>query len=395
MKKKNKKIFLFLNFLFIILVIATSFYFLNQNKEIHNKKISEIQKNNPTIKDEEIKISLFKNYYNQAVKIVSKMTLEEKVGQLFLVRYDKENIENFTNLYPGGYILFAKDFENHTKETIKEELETLQNKNKYPLVIGVDEEGGFVTRISRFSAFRSEKFKSPRAYLEEGGLDLLEKTEKEKAKLLKELGINLNLAPVADVSVNENDFINNRTFGKDAKETSLLIEQMVKFANEEKISSCLKHFPGYGNNVDTHTGIAIDNRSYKELKENDFLPFKAGIRAKVPTILVSHNIITSIDSNLPASLSKNVLKELRETLKFSGIIMTDDLAMEAVKSYVEAKKSVTLALNAGNDLIITSDFPTMYQEALTAARNKEVSEETINKAVLRIIAWKYSNNLFL
>ena len=162
--------------------------------------------------------------------------------------------------------------------------------NKYKLIMAVDEEGGYVTRVSRFPAFRSEKFASPRTYYEQGGYELLEQMENEKATLLKEIGINLNLAPVADVSTNENDFINNRTLGKGAKETSDYIKHMVKYANNNKINSCLKHFPGYGNNEDTHTGIAIDNRSYETFIENDYLPFKAGIEEKVPCILVSHNM---------------------------------------------------------------------------------------------------------
>ena len=222
---------------------------------------------------------------------------------------------------------------------------------------------------------------------------LLEQIENEKAKLLKSLGLNLNLAPVADVSTNENDFIYSRAFGKGASETSEYISKMVTYANNNKINSCLKHFPGYGNNVDTHTGIAIDERDYESFKNNDFLPFEAGIKENVPSILISHNIVKCMDENYPASLSKNVIKELRDTLNFTGIIITDDLAMDAVKSYVENGKAATLALNAGNDMIITSDFVTMYKEELQSIENKEVSIDTLNKAVIRIIAWKYYSGI--
>lgn len=346
------------------------------------------------ITDNEIKESIFKDSYKEASKLVTDMTIEEKIAQLFLVRYDKTYPNKYKDTPPGGYILFAKDFENHTKESIKKELDNAQNTNKYPLIIGVDEEGGYVTRVSRFEAFRSERFKSPRAYYEEGGESLLKETEQEKAELLKSIGINLNLAPVADVSTNENDFIYNRTFGRNATETSELIKKMVEYANENKINSCLKHFPGYGNNVDTHTGVAIDNREYQELKENDYLPFKKGIEAKVPSVLVSHNVINSIDSEYPASLSGKVIYELRNNLGFTGIIMTDDLAMDAVKSYVNDGKAATLAINSGNDMIITSDFETMYNEVLKSYKDGIIKEETINKAVLRIIAWKYESNLF-
>ena len=337
---------------------------------------------------------IFKDYYKEARKVVETMTTKEKVGQLFLVRYNASDIEYLSNFYPGGYILFAKDFENHTKDSIKKEIDKDQSLNKYPLIMGVDEEGGFVTRVSRFTNFRGERFSSPRAYFDQGGYQLVEQTEKEKADLLKSIGINLNLAPVADISTDPNDFINNRAFGKGTAETSEFIKNMVGYANKNKINSCLKHFPGYGNNVDTHTGIAIDERSYDNFVNNDYKPFEAGIKEGVPSVLVSHNVIKAIDPDYPASLSKKVIDELRNKLDFSGIIMTDDLAMDAVKSYVEDGKAATLAINAGNDMIITSDFLTMKNEVIASVEDGTIKEETLDEAVTRIIAWKYYSGLF-
>ena len=377
---KKRIILIFLILLVVLLVTGCT-----KTKEKETKKY---------IEDKEIKESIFKDSYKKASKLVTDMTIEEKVAQLFIVTYDKYYTNKYTETPPGGYLLFAKDIQDHTKETMKEELGNANNKSKYPLVFAVDEEGGFVTRVSRFKEFRDEKFKSPRDYYEEGGENLLKETETEKAKLLKSIGFNLNLAPVADVSTNENDFINNRTFNRNAAETSELIKKMVEYANENKINSCLKHFPGYGNNEDTHTGVAIDNRDYKELTDNDYLPFKAGIEAKVPCVLVSHNVINSIDSEYPASLSGKVIYELRNNLNFTGIIITDDLSMDAVKSYVEDGNAATLAIQSGNDMIITSEFEKMYKEVLNSYKEGIISEETINKAVLRIISWKYESNLF-
>ncbi len=377
-----KKILLLL---FITLIFISGCTIKEKKEEIKEEKL---------IEDKDVENSIFKDYYKKAAKLVTNMTIEEKVAQMFLVRYDKTLVSKYSKYSPGGYILFAKDFENHTKESIKNELDNDNKLNKYPLILGVDEEGGYVTRVSRFTEFRSEKFKSPKSYYEEGGYELVKEAEKEKAKLLKSIGINLNLAPVADVSTNENDFMYIRSFREDANKTSEYIKNMVEYANEEKINSCLKHFPGYGNNVDTHTGIAIDERSYETFINEDYLPFKAGIDAKVPCILVSHNIMTAIDSKYPSSLSYKVINELRKTLEFTGIVMTDDLEMDAVKDYVEDKKAATMAVNAGNDMIITSDFENMYNEVLNSYKEGNIEEETINKAVLRIIAWKYYSNLF-
>lgn len=356
-------------------------------KEV-NKKSDDYKKETVVSND------LFGKYYDEANKKMKNMSLEEKVGQLFLVRYDSNLASNWIKkYYPGGYIMFAKDFNNQTKESIKKEIDDLQSISKVPLVIAVDEEGGYVTRVSRYPSFRESKFLAPRSYYESGGEKLLEQTEKEKAKLLLSIGVNLNLAPVADVSIDSNDFINIRTFNRNAKETAVLIGKMVNYANEEGISSSLKHFPGYGNNVDTHTGIAIDERSYENFVENDYLPFEEGIKNKVPTVLVSHNIIKCMDSEYPATLSKKVISELREKLNFTGVVITDDLSMSAVNSYVENGSAAVLAVNAGEDLIITSDFVKMYNSVYEAVKNKEIDMETIDKAVRRNIAWKIAYDM--
>lgn len=370
----------------MLVAIAGGCYFVFKDKDevIQPKEIIE------EFPEEETN-DIFNEYYNDAAKLMSGMTLEEKVGQLFLVRYDTSTAgKQITNYYAGGFVLFAKDFQNHTKVTIKKEIDAKQGISKIPLALAVDEEGGYVTRVSRFPAFRSERFKSNRVLFETGGYELVESSEKEKAELLLSLGLNLNLAPVADVSTDSNDYINIRTFGREARETSTFISNIVNYNNKYGISSCLKHFPGYGNNVDTHNGIAIDNRSYESFVNNDFLPFKSGIEAGVPTILVSHNIVNSMDSNYPASLSKKVIDELRNTLGFSGVVITDDLAMGAVAKFVDGNTAATLAINAGNDMIITSSFETMYNEVLNNVKSGIIKEETIDKAVKRILAWKYA-----
>lgn len=373
-----------------VMVVGLLGFVFTNNGKVDNKSNKDI-KVNKNINGNE----LFSKEYESAQVKLDNMSLEEKVGQLFLVRYDKNMALSWINdYYAGGYILFAKDFDNHTKESIKEELSSLNKNSKIPMVFAVDEEGGYVTRVSRYKAFRDEKFPSPRDVYDSLGVEGLESIEKEKGELLLSLGINLNLAPVADVSVDSNDFINIRTFNRDAKETANLIGLMVDYVNEVGISSSLKHFPGYGNNVDTHTGVAIDERSYDNFLNNDYLPFEEGIKRKVPSILVSHNIIKCIDSEYPATLSKMIVTgELRNKLNFSGIIITDDLSMGAVSSYVDDNSAAVLAINAGNDLIITSDFVNMYNSVITAVKSGKIKMETIDTAVRRILAWKSFYNM--
>ena len=159
--------------------------------------------------------------------------------------------------------------------------------------------------------------------------------------------------------------------------------------NEQNMSSVLKHFPGYGNNVDTHTGVAIDKRDIEHFYDIDFVPFKAGINANVQSVLVSHNIVECMDSQKPASISPKVHEILRDNLNFTGVIMTDDLAMEGIKKYTTDESAAVLAVKAGNDMIISSDLATQKSEVVEAVKSGDISEEIINNAAKRIIAWKY------
>ena len=261
------------------------------------------------------------------------------------------------------------------------------------MLIGVDEEGGTVVRISSNPNLRSEKFKSPKELFLEGGFEKIASDTKEKCELLSSLGINVNLAPVADVSTDPNDFIYSRSLGQNPEQTANFVETVVKTSSENNISSVLKHFPGYGNNVDTHTGIAIDNRDYSSFESSDFIPFERGIKANAQGILVSHNIVKSMDENYPASLSPSVHDILRNKLNFTGVIMTDDLAMDAISLYTNGEDPAVLAVLAGNDILILSDYETSFNNLLSAAENGELDLSIIDKAVFRVLAWKYSMNI--
>ena len=361
-----------------------------ENEQDLNTSNTESEEN--TVKeDEEVSSDLFGAFYKQAEELLKTMSLEEKVGQMFLVRYPESGvISEIENKNPGGYILFGRDFKEKTKKSMTEELKKDQEASKIKLALGVDEEGGTVVRVSNYTAFRSSKFLSPQSLFEKGGLDLILEDSKEKSELLKSIGLNMNLAPVSDVSTSSNDFIYKRAYGKGAEETANYVSKLIQTMNESGMISTMKHFPGYGNNVDTHTGIAIDERPYETFVNSDFLPFKAGIEAKGPTILVSHNIVKCMDENKPASLSENVHKILREDLGFSGIIMTDDLAMDAVKTYVENGEAAVQAVLAGNDMIISSDFTKQKNEVVQAVNDGRISQDIIDKAVKRILAWKYA-----
>lgn len=332
---------------------------------------------------------LFAEFYKQAEEIVDKMSLEEKVAQMFLVRFpDAGELEEIVQARPGGFILFAKDFQYETKDSLQNKLQNLQDEVAIKFIFGVDEEGGIVTRVSRFPAFRAEKFASPQDLYARGGIDLVVSDTHDKSELLKSLGINMNLAPVADVATNVDSFIYERTLGRDASETASYVGAVVKEMQKDGIISVMKHFPGYGDNVDTHTGVAVDRREYEELEKIDLLPFESGIRVGGPVILVSHNIVEAMDDAMPASLSEAVHDILRDKLDFTGVIMTDDLAMDAVEKYSTNNEAATAAVLAGNDLIITSDFLKQKQEVVDAVNSGKIPESQIELAARRAIAMK-------
>ncbi len=327
-------------------------------------------------------------------ELLNRMTLEEKIAQMFLVRCPAEGALALTETYqPGGYIFFARDFENSTVENFQNELAEYQSVSKIPMFFAVDEEGGTVVRASRYQQFRKEPFWSPQKLYASGGMDAILKDTREKTAFLQNLGINLNLAPVCDVSENPADFIYDRSFGKSAKETADYVSCVVTEMVQGGIGSCLKHFPGYGNNADTHTGIAYDKRPDETFAESDFLPFAAGITAGAGMVMVSHNVVLSMDSSLPASLSGEVHRILREDLHFEGIMITDDLAMDAIGNFTGDENAAVLAVLAGNDMICATNFVTQMEAVAEAVRQGEISEEAIDTSVLRILQYKKKLNM--
>ncbi len=329
-------------------------------------------------------------------KLMGSMTLEEKVGQLFFVRCPAESAaEDVQTYHLGGYILFGRDTKDKTANELIQAIQSYQDAAAVPLLIGVDEEGGTVVRISSNPHLRNEKFASPQRLYSLGGMERITADAREKDVLLRALGFNVNLAPVADVSTNSSDFIYPRAFGQDADATADYVSAVTAQMAADGMGSVLKHFPGYGNNEDTHTGIAVDDRPYEDFVNSDFLPFSAGFESgrAMTAVLVSHNIVECMDGELPASLSPNVHRILREELGFDGVVMTDDLAMEAVSAYAGNGAVAVMALEAGNDLVLTTDYRTQIPKVIGAVENGDLDESVIDTACRRVLRWKQALGL--
>lgn len=326
--------------------------------------------------------------------LLSGLTTEEKVGQLFLARCRKETAaEDIAQYHLGGLVLFDRDTEDETPESLRQTLERYQKAATIPLLIAVDEEGGSVVRISDKPAFRDAPFSSPRSLYEGGGMEALRTAEVEKDALLSDLGINVNLAPVCDITTDPAAFLYDRSLGQSPELTCQWVQIAVEEGQTYGIGCVLKHFPGYGNNADTHVGIAIENRSLEELEAQDLLPFAAGMEAGCGAVMVSHIQVTALDAEYPASLSPAVHRYVRETMGYNGVLVTDDLVMDAISVPYGVGEAAVLAVLAGNDLLISSDFPEQHAAVLEAIREGRISEEQIDNAVRRVLLWKQSLGL--
>lgn len=363
--------------LLILVIIGGRFFLLPKVKEKKNlplptnkitEKIIEVKK------DEEIE------------RWLSELTLKEKVEQLFFVPYNQSTASaNY-----GGIIFFAQDFAGKDETGVKEMIKKLQAAAKVPLLLGVDEEGGVVNRVSKNKKLRKSEFASAQNLLKQGDLNAVTVDTENKARFLKNLGLNVNFAPIADISLAKNDYIYKRTTGKGADETSAYVKSVIEIMKEEKIGSVLKHFPGYGNNEDTHKKLVHDQRSGDFFFAHEFLPFQAGIESGADAVLVSHVIINNFDASAPASLSPKIHQILRNELGFKGVIITDDLQMQAIKQLAHNNLSETVmqALQAGNDMICVAGNEELTEKIMMAVEKGHLDKTAIDNSVRRILQWK-------
>lgn len=354
---------------------------------------SALEEDSEVLEEEQAEITDPKmDYVAQRVEeILSGMTLEEKVGQMFLARMPDSAAYYAETYQLGGYVLFDVDFNGYSQEEVIERIDSCQAVSKIPMIMSVDEEGGTVTRVSDY--FRDSRFMSPRDVYAEGGWSGIVSDTIEKCELLKELHLNMNLAPVCDLADDYGDFMYDRSFSGDAQEAANFIGWTISTMNQQGIGSSLKHFPGYGNNVDTHTGMAIDYREAQEYYDYDLVPFMEGIEMGASSVMVSHNIVTCFDDYYPASLSPEIHRILREDLGFEGVIITDDLVMGAIQDFCGEVNSAVYAVEAGNDMLISTNFESQFESIMAAIDEGRITEERINESVRRILTMKINMGL--
>lgn len=337
---------------------------------------------------------------------ISNMTLEDKVAGLFIVTPEAltgvgtatqagDGTRDALSEYAvGGLIYFDQNILD--REQITEMLSSTVSMSKYPIFLAVDEEGGSVSRVAKSGidviqvgdmAQIGASGDASQAY--EAGLNI--------GTYLKELGFNLDFAPVADVAVSEDSALGDRSFGSDTQLVAEMVSNAVDGIEGTGVSSCLKHFPGLGDTTeDTHDGRVETTKTLDEMRESDFIPFKAGIDAGADFVMVSHVTVPAVGEDaVPSSLSRTIMTDvLRNELGFQGVIVTDALNMGAVSEYYTSEEAVIMAVDAGADmLLMPDDFVASYNALLAAVQEGTIPEERINESLRRIYRIKYADTL--
>lgn len=353
---------------------------------------------------------------------LNKMTTEEKVGQLFMIHvygqtptdraYEEINLANnrgvknfkeaIEKYHIGGVIYF------NWTDNIKTPLDSKQTHSlsngiqkiamnqrlPIPLLIAADQEGGVVARVTEpatvfpgnmaIGATRSKEY----AY--------------ESAKImgmeLKNLGINMDLAPTLDVNVNpDNPVIGVRSFAENPDLTAQLGAAQVTGYQNSNVAATAKHFPGHGDtNVDSHYGLPIINHDLETLHQVDLKPFKVAIKKDIDAIMPGHIVVPALDpSGLPATLSKPILTDLlRKEMRFNGVIVTDSLGMSGA-NVIPANRVAVEAFKAGADILLNPpNVPVAYEAVLNAVKTGEISKKRLNESVFRILELKFKRGLF-
>lgn len=369
----------------IIIIIVLAILGIN-NRNIFNDNEQVIQ-DKQQIKQENLTID------EKVDQIVESMSQTEKLGQMVMIgiqgtKVDDDSLYMLNQYHMGGVILFDRNMD--SPEQVKQLTSDLQaqSNEKVPLFIGIDEEGGDVVRMA-------EKLTPPPSQKEIGATGDIEQAKTwaiKTAKSLKDMGINVNFAPVADVGSND-----KRSYSTDANTVIDFVRAATEGYQQENIIYSLKHFPGIGKGrVDSHVDSSSIDVTKEILMTEDILPFKTIIDENEPNdyfILVSHLKYPALDEEYPASLSSKIMTDLlRNELRYKGIIITDDMEMGAVANHNDFRSIGVKAVKAGADIVLVCHEYEHQQEVylglLDAVNSGEISQERIDESVKRIIKVK-------
>lgn len=337
-----------------------------------------------------------------------KMSLREKVGQLFIITPDPldpsqaegatvvtDSMTQMLQEYPvGGIVMFSKNITSPDQITAFNA--GLQKASRIPLFLSIDEEGGIVARLARHKAFDLPKYKSAGAVGSSANpADALEMGN-TIGGYLKTFGFNMDFAPVADVNTNpSNPVIGTRAFSSDPSTAAALSRAMADGLSQQGIIPVLKHFPGHGDTAeDSHSGIAIIRKTKGELEACEWIPFQNATDRDC--IMVGHIAVPSINGNLiPATVSKTIVTDiLKKQLDFNGLVITDSLSMGAITNTYSSGEVAVSALQAGCHIILMPvNFQEAFEAVVCAVEEGILSETQLNDTVRHILQFKLDHHI--
>lgn len=339
---------------------------------------------------------------------IGAMTLEQKVAQLFIVTPEAlvEGVSQVTQAgdmtregvtaHPvGGIVYFAQNLldPEQTTTMLANVKQFYADAGNVAPFIAVDEEGGTVVRVADNEAFGAQDVGDASALGSAGDTEAAKRAAEQIADYLMPLGFNLDFAPVADVvDPLRSDTMGLRSFSSDAAVAADMVRAEVEGFRDKKMLCCAKHFPGIGAAAgDSHEGAITIEATNEELETVDLVPFRAAIEAGVPMIMVGHVSLPNIvGDSTPAPLSSAVVQGmLRDSLGYTGIIVTDSLSMGAITDYYTPAEAAVAALKAGCDIpLMPERLDEAYQGVLSAVQVGELTEERIDESLIRILAAK-------
>ncbi|MCI5956724.1 MAG: glycoside hydrolase family 3 protein [Clostridiales bacterium] len=342
---------------------------------------------------------------NTADALLTQMTLEEKVAQLFFVRpEDFSRISSvskpsakleraFERFGVGGVILFPENMK--TEKQLIQLTEAMREYAKkqrgIDLFLGVDEEGGSVARVAKKLRLK-EPVPSMSIIGETEDSQQAYEAGRRIGGYLSEYGFTLDFAPVADVRMDvERAEITKRSFGYDARLVAGMVKAFTQGLQEQGVLAVLKHFPGHGAaSGNSHNGAAVSTRTLEEWRACEWVPFQEGIQAGAKVVMISHQIAATVDNAAPASLSYRIVTELlRGEMGFDGVVITDALRMKAVSEAYGSGEACVKAIEAGCDmLLLPKNFSNGYNGVMDALEDGRLTEARIDESVRRILTLK-------
>ncbi|WP_349728863.1 beta-N-acetylhexosaminidase [Peribacillus frigoritolerans] len=379
---KNKKMYMGLLF---IIILAFSILFIQLNIDMNSRE----EKGKGAEADSHEKVE----------KLLKKMTLEEKIGQLMMVGFKgtekgNEITELIEQKHIGGVIYFDRNMKSPKQVArLSNSLQqtAIQSTHSLPLMVAIDQEGGDIIRMKeRVSPLPAQQDLGKNASIED-----MYKVAKLNGTELGSMGVNINFAPVLDLSQTD-----KRSLGQDPEKVYQYGKKAIEGLNDASITGALKHFPGNGRSeIDPHVETSSVEANQLDLENSDIYPFKQIISEMDNQkffVMVTHIKYPAYDKEKPASLSKIIIEELlRGKLKYEGIVVTDDLEMGAVNKYYSYEEMGKQAILAGADLLLVcheySHELEVYNGLLQAVKAGEVPMDRINESVKRVLTYKLYN----